>query len=278
MSELENSRLENLQKLGLTLLQAKIYTIVLDAGKEKILTISKIANVDRSNTYRTILHLQNMGLVEKTLGSPNIYQAIPIRDAVLTLINSKKDEYDKMQKVATKLMQTGLMNDTGFPEKEYEFKIIKKGKKAEIKFIIDSCKDIRESFDLLINKKTFCGGVIDLAKEQLTCVRRGIKYRMVTEKINSKEIQKKLALFMSEPNFQIRYITKAPEAELAIDDKKVAHVVLAPNSGLGERSMLFTNHPGCVEMFQNHFDKIWNEAEEYKFESNQATAQKIVNK
>ncbi len=108
MSKSNDSLLENLQKLGLTMLQAKIYTVVLDAGKEKIQTISKIANVDRSNTYRTILHLQNIGLVEETLGSPNIYQAIPVKDAVSILIDLKQNEFEKMQKVATKLMRKGF--------------------------------------------------------------------------------------------------------------------------------------------------------------------------
>jgi sugar-specific transcriptional regulator TrmB len=263
MSELKDSRLENLQKLGLTPLQARIYTVVLDSGKEKIQTISKIANVDRSNTYRTILHLQNMGLVEKMLGSPNIYQAIPIKDAVSALIDLKKDEYDKMQKVATELMRKDLTNVLGHSEKEYEFKIINMKKRAGIKLVIDACKNIRESFDLLINKQTFCDSVIDLAEEQLTCVRRGIKYRVITEKINSKPLQKKLASFMLESNFQIRYIPKAPEAEMAINDKKVAHIDLLPYFKLGERTQLITDHPACIKMFQNHFDKLWNEAQEY---------------
>ncbi len=274
MSELENSRLENLQKLGLTLLQARIYTVVLDAGKEKIQTISKIANVDRSNTYRTILHLQNIGLVEKMLGSPNIYEAIPIKDAVSILIDLKKDEYDKIQKVATELMRKGLTNDSGLSEKEYEFKIIRMGKRAGIKLVIDACKNIRESFDLLNNKQTLCDCVIDLAEEQLTCLRRGIKYRMVTEKINSKPILKKLALLMSEPNFQIRYIPEAPEAEMAILDKKVAHIDILSYLPSKGRTQLITNHPACIKMFQNHFDKIWNEAQEYSLTNNQASTKK----
>ena len=47
---LEEREVEDLQKLGLTSLQAKIYMILLYAGKEKTLTLSKAANVDRSNT------------------------------------------------------------------------------------------------------------------------------------------------------------------------------------------------------------------------------------
>jgi sugar-specific transcriptional regulator TrmB len=258
------NREESLQKLGLTSLQAKIYSTLLDAGKEKTLTISKTANIDRSNTYRTILHLQNIGLVTKILNTPTMYQAVPMKDAVSTLINHKRDEYDNMKNVAQKLILTSSTNAEGFQQKEYEFKITKKDKKSEREEIIDACKNIKESFDLLINKKTFCEGVIDLAKEQLNCVRRGIKYRMITEKIDTQSMEEIINVFTSEPNFQIRYLTETPLAEIVINDRKVAVITLVPDSGLGERTRLETDHPGCVEMFQNHFDKIWNEAQEYK--------------
>ena len=258
------NREENLQKLGLTSLQAKIYSTLLDAGKEKTLTISKTANIDRSNTYRTILHLQNIGLVTKILNNPNLYQAVPMKDAVSTLINHKRDEYDNIKKVAQKLILTSSTNAEGFQQKEYEFRINRKDKKSEREEIIASCKNIKESFDLLINRKTFSGGVIDLAKEQLNCVRRGIKYRMITEKLDTQSMEEIINVFTSEPNFQIRYITKTPLAEIVINDRKVAVIMLSPNSGIGERSRLITDHPGCIEMFQNHFDKIWNEAQEYK--------------
>lgn len=273
-SNIEKNREESLQKLGRTSLQAKIYTAIFDAGKEKTLTISKTANVDRSNTYRTILQLQNMGLVTRILNTPNLYQTVPMKDAVSILINHKKDEYYNMQKVAQKLILTGSTNAEEFQQKEYEFKITKKDKKGEEKEIIDACKNIKESFDLLINKKTFSMGVIDLAKEQLNCVKRGIKYRMITEKLNSPYLEKIINVFASEPNFQIRYILKTPKAEIIINDRKNAVITLVPNSGLGERTRLETDHPGCIEMFQNHFDKIWNEAQEYKLESNQAITQK----
>jgi sugar-specific transcriptional regulator TrmB len=256
-----------LTQLGLTPLQARIYMILYYSGKNKVLAISKNANIDRSNTYRTILQLENIGLVTKIIGTPNVYQALALKDAVSSLVNSRKMEYNKVQNTAQELMNKYSLLSAKLPEKNHEFRMIKMTKDAEQEEIINRCKIIRESNDLLINKKTFLQGMIDLAPEQLACIRRGVKFRVITEKIKTQRILKKLKPFIAEPNFQIRYTLNAPESELEINDKKIAHVLLVPFSGLGERTMLIVDHQGCVEMFRSHFEKVWNEAQEYDLKS-----------
>jgi sugar-specific transcriptional regulator TrmB len=259
---IEKTSEENLQKLGLTSLQTKIYIALLSSGKESTLTISKTANVDRSNTYRTILRLQNMGLVTRILNTPNLYQAVSMKEAVSTIMNNKRNEYHNLKGVAQELIQTDFTNPKRSQQQEYRFEIIKQKKNMVIKKIIPACENVKESFDLLINKKTFSTGVIGLASDHLKCVRRGIKYRLITEKQDSRFFEKAINVFIIEPNFQLRLISETPQAEIVIEDKKDAFVILNPNSELGERSQLMTDHPGCVEMFQNHFDKVWNQAQE----------------
>lgn len=268
--DLDDEKTRNLQKLGLTSQQAKIFLVLVEVGKAKTLTISKIANVDRSNAYRTIQRLQRMGLVIKTLDTPNLYKAIPMEDAVSTLISYQKDKYDKMVESAQKLMQISSANDAQPQKKEYTFEIINRKKETMLKSIIQSCRTVQKSFDLIVNKFTFCEGVIGLANEQLRCINRGIKYRMITEKINTKPFQGIFHSFMEKPNFHLRYTLNAPRAELVICDKKFATVTLLPNSRIGD-PMLITDHLGCVEMFRIYFDKVWNKASEYKLPNKNPT-------
>jgi sugar-specific transcriptional regulator TrmB len=276
--ELQDKYAQTLCKLGLTPLQAKTYLTLIHTGREKIQTISKIAHIDRSNTYQTINQLQKMDLIERIIDSPNLYQASPLEDAVSSLLRRKQDQYSQIQKDAQELMPLIHAKDTT-PEKEEQlFKIFKKQEIAAIKNTIADLKKAQESFDILITKKTLFVGIIGLEKDQLPCVKRGIKYRMVTEKIDSETIQEKLRNFLAEPNFKIRYILKAPRAELIIRDKKTAHVGLLPNSGIGDTPYMETDHPGFLEMFQTYFDKIWNEAQEYKLKNNRAISKKIANK
>jgi hypothetical protein len=73
----------------------------------------------------------------------------------------------------------------------------------------------------------------------------------------------KLKPFIHESLFHLRYVLNAPESEVVINDKKIAYIKLLPNSEIRQQTMLVVNYPGCVEMFQNHFNKVWEQAREY---------------
>jgi sugar-specific transcriptional regulator TrmB len=257
--DIDEKNLQTMHKLGLTNLQAKIYLVSIQTGREKIKTLSLAANMDRSNTYQAVQQLQQVGLMEKILGEPNLYQAIPIENAVSTLLKSKETEYNQIQDQAKKLVE--VVHSENQTAKEYEFKIMKRQKEYEIKDIVNACKSAQESFDMLINRKTFCYGVIDLAKDQLECLERGVEYRVLTEKLNTPSIKQKLEAFLQYPNFKIKFLSKTPEAELVIGDKKAAIVSLVSNSEMGESPLFLTTHPGMIKMFQSHFDKVWNETQ-----------------
>ena len=51
-------------RLGLTFVQSKVYLALIKAGFATIKTISKTAQLDRSEVYRGISELQRLGLVE----------------------------------------------------------------------------------------------------------------------------------------------------------------------------------------------------------------------
>ncbi|MCW4018512.1 MAG: hypothetical protein NWF00_07545 [Candidatus Bathyarchaeota archaeon] len=265
---LEEEYSRSLQKIGLTSLQAKIYMVLVRAGKEKTLTISKMANADRSNTYRTILQLQKMGLVTKILGIPNLYRAVPLKDAVSALIDQKKDEYEEMQEVAEELKRISSADDFTPKARDCEFSIVKTAKEKTRRGAKHCCETAKESIDFILNRKAVFLTIIDLAEYQLGCVKRGVKYRIVSEYIDI-DVTKELTNFIAEPNFQIRYIREEPKTELIIVDKKAAVVSLFPHEEYIKKTQLFSNHSGCIEMFQSHFDKIWNEAHEYPTKNKQ---------
>jgi sugar-specific transcriptional regulator TrmB len=255
--------IQKLQSLGLTLLQAKVYLILVRGGTETTLAVSNKAHVDRSNTYRAILQLQDMGLVTKILGVPNSYQAIPFKNAVLTLLSRKKTEYDKVQATAQELMQKRIKKIAGTnPEKG--FVLEKWTREIYQQKIIICTETASDTIDLMINKKTFIGGVIDLAKYQLACVKRGVRYRIITESSYLCKDQKKLEPFLAEPNFQFRILPQNFQFDMTIVDKKNACIFLVPDVGMNNTTVLITYHPACIEVFQSHFDKEWNQAQEYK--------------
>lgn len=262
--QIQERNIQTLHKLGLTLLQAKIYLVLVQGGKEKIQTISKITDTDRSNTYHAIAQLQQMGLVEKIIDYPSLYQAIPLQTGVSILLNRKKDQYNKIQREAYELNRIIRVDSPRAPE-ESSFKLIKRSRKTEMKDIINACNNTQECVDIVTNDKTF-QSLMDLGEYHLKCIKRGVKYRIITKSVAFQS--KKLGSFLKEPNFQMRCLPTPPKAEFAIHDHKSAMVILCPHLGLGNKSALFTSNPSCVEIFQKYFDTVWTEAKEYRLDKN----------
>ncbi|MCW4005013.1 MAG: hypothetical protein NWF04_00230 [Candidatus Bathyarchaeota archaeon] len=257
--EYKDRDVKTLQELGLTQLQARIYIVLIQTEKEKVHEISRIANIDRSSTYQVIEQLQKMGLVEKIIGKPTLYQALPLEKGIPILLNQQKKHYDKIKKSALELVQEYKTKNEP-AHKGYIFKIVERRKQTEIEDVIEAHNKLKECIDVLINKNAFQECFINLSDLHIKILRRGVKYRLITEKANPKHFDKKFMDVLQEKNCQIRYITDFPKAEVVIRDKTAATVILVPGLGLGKKPALFTDHTGCIEICQNHFDKVWNTA------------------
>lgn len=257
--EEQNRAVMTLQELGLTQLQAKCYMVLVQTEKEKVQTISRRANIDRSNAYQTIEQLQKRGLVEKIVGKPTFYQALPIEKAALILLNKQKKHYDKVKKNTLELVQE-YKTKNELSHVGYTFKIVERRKETEIENVIEAHSDLKDCTDIMINEKAFQACILNLPNVHLECLRRGIKYRLITEKINPQLFDEKFRNIMQHKNFQLRYAPNFPKAEIVIQDKKKAVIILVPGLGLGKKPALFTDHEGCVDIIQDHFDKVWKTA------------------
>jgi len=258
------SYIRKLQKLGLTEIQAKIYLILLSLGKEKASTIAKIANVDRSNVYKAIDKLQKRKIVSKILGPPNLFEAIPLEELLELLVKAKFEQYTKLSREAelfkksynySKKIQTSE-NDFGM------FKIINFSRKAHFKAISIVCKNAQKNVDLILNKKTFIGGVILFSDSHLRCLQRGVKYRLISEAFDTEHVQKEMNPFLKNSNFEMKIINQLPLMEVCVVDNTGVGLSLVPNKSVGNAPFLITrNNLGFAEIVLNHFDIIWNKAE-----------------
>ena len=141
MAVLENQNVQTLTKLGLTLLQAKVYLASLSTGKQKLEVITEIADIDRANGHRVMMQLEKMGLVAKILGAPNQYQAILLKEAISVLLSAKKEQYEETKRDAKKLI-VKAQNLATKPE-GFEIQIRKRSKEMELRKVMLSCKNMR---------------------------------------------------------------------------------------------------------------------------------------
>jgi sugar-specific transcriptional regulator TrmB len=258
--------------MGLTPLEAKIYLLLNGLGKRKAMEISKMANADRANTYQALERLHRSGLVEKILGRPTLYSALPLQLGINELLKHKKEEYRKIQIDAGILLQQVTTSETCL--EATDIGVSRKKKEGHLEEIARVCASARESIDLILNEKTFLGGVIDFHEPHIEAIKRGVKYRLITEKTDHEPIMKGLKALMDEPNFRIKYRDFTPKAEMCIADKSSVAVSLIPNTGVGKQTVLHTKNTGIVEILQGHFDREWDQAYEFTLNPRKRAHQK----
>ena len=84
--------LPSLLDFGLTPLQEKIFVTLLGTGGLSTTEVSKITAVHRSDVYRALRKLVEVGLVEVVVGNPSRYFPIEPMKAVRLLLDEKREE------------------------------------------------------------------------------------------------------------------------------------------------------------------------------------------
>ncbi len=252
---------QTLRKAGLTSLQAMVYLTLIQTGKETVSNLSKRIDTDRSNVYQAISQLQKLGLLEETLGTINLWEAVPLKEGISALLRRKEEQYLKIQSELVSLLNEIHSENVNRVETS-NFKILNFNKEKTLNEVSRVCAETKESHDILVNRKAFFVGVLGKSEDYLSAVNRGVKYRVIVEKSKNNLIDKdEFQSLVKEPNFQIRYVPFTPKVEVSICDNRVVWVPLLENAGIGEGFILFLSHPGCIEIFQNYFDDLWNQAE-----------------
>jgi len=86
-----------LRSLGLTVLQAKIYLALARSGVADVKTISSVSGVARQDVFRVMSGLQELGLVENSASSQDVYNAVPLRKGLFVLLQQKVEENAVLQ-------------------------------------------------------------------------------------------------------------------------------------------------------------------------------------
>lgn len=101
-----SSNEETLQCLGLSNIQARIYITLVQHGRVSANTLSKQSNVARSEIYRIMAHFQKIGIVQKLIANPVMFEATPIEQALPALLDNKAMELNKVKKQTQDLIRT----------------------------------------------------------------------------------------------------------------------------------------------------------------------------
>ena len=92
-----------LSDFGLSSNQCKVYIYLGKYGSRTAPDVSKVLKLPRTETYKLLAALQNKGVVSASFQHPIQFSAIPLMDAIHSLINTEKERIKKLESQKSEL-------------------------------------------------------------------------------------------------------------------------------------------------------------------------------
>ena len=92
-----------LSSFGLTTNQCKVFIYLGKYGSRTAPDVSKVLKLPRTETYKLLAALQNKGVVSASFQHPIQFSAIPLTDAIHSLINTEKERIKKLESQKSEL-------------------------------------------------------------------------------------------------------------------------------------------------------------------------------
>ena len=253
------SKLKALIALGLTKVQARLYLSLVESGPSRILAISKVSKVARPEIYRNLSKLQQLGLVEKIIETPLEYRAIPMKEGISLLLETKTRQYEKIRSEAKILLSTAKTEKLD-AKKQMEipqFVLIPRRTVIErIRFAIEKAQ---LSIDLVLSWKRFSRGIASTFAESMEIAwAKKVKIRFIIESPLENKTAKQLIQFCrAKPFCQLRFIPHYPKTIFGIFDKQEVFIIAKSKTDLSGSPALWSNNESLISVLQDHFEILW---------------------
>lgn len=249
---------QTLSRLGLTSSQAKVYLVLAKVGQATIKTIAQNTKIARQDIYRIMTTLQDVGLAEKIiLAKATMYKATPIKEGLSILLENKEKEYIELKKQVKKMGNNFYENyDQNISPENVQFII-----SSDLALLLkthEKLGDMTKNYiDTMIPLKLNEKMVFLTYPYLKRAIRRGIKIRIITQKIDEEPTLRKPKTLSKNPLFELRYLSETfnffgmhifdeQEVTLAISEKPLPS--------------LWTNNFHVVKLGEAYFENMWSNA------------------
>jgi sugar-specific transcriptional regulator TrmB len=251
---------QTLIDLGLTSLQARIYLALYQTGTSEAATISKVTKVARSDVYRTMYKLQQLGLIEKEITNPIRFKAIPIETGFSILLERKAKKYNELKSKTNSLLLT-LKKKTNCENSfqgESKFVLIP-SREVLIQSLTKAIGNTQTNIDVSTSVRRFKLACYRLAESLEKAWQRGVKGRAIIEETEEPFLEVVEASWKN-PSAVIRYTPTIPKTVMAIYDKKEVFIYIEPTADLEESPALWSNNPSLLALAKDCFETLWKTA------------------
>lgn len=252
-----NANIATLHKLGLTVLEAKVYTSLIATGKSDVRAIARIVDIAKCEVYRAISSLEKIGLVEKILVSPAVYQAISIRDASVFLMENKRLEYKEIQKETEQLVTSLSALEVSNPTREEENDLIISDGKIVARRLADQLQSVRTSYETISTWNVCAKMLSNWHNDFSRLTRNKVQVRVLTDLPKDGLIPQFISDLQKNPFFEIKYYLEPLTIKMAIRDKVEVNICCSEKDFTPN---IWSKNPIFAQLANKTFEGMWNTA------------------
>ncbi len=149
---------DQFSKFGLTTNQCKVYIFLGKYGSKTAPEVCRALKLPRTETYHLLTTLQNKGIVSATFQHPIKFSALPLTNAIKSMVNTEKERIKKLEKQEEDLTKIWdkIPNYHNEPDvaKEDKFQMLQ-GENQIYGKINDMIINTKKEFQIIGNEKDF---------------------------------------------------------------------------------------------------------------------------
>lgn len=254
----KNDGIQCLMDLGLSRVQANIYLALTLHGEADARLIATLTSAPRTEVYRTLSELQGLSLVDKKIGLPLKFIAVPPSIGLQSLIERKSCEIKRMEEKAKEF--TSEFERIIEQEDTQEYRIL----------IIDGRKRILSEIKRQHDRAKFDVDIISFLPRFLLignecrdnyrrAVERGVKFRIIIGLPNGKKkLPRSIQQSHKNDNTVIKTIIGNPKINYSTFDQEQTSFSFFPDKLITDSPLVLTNHPSLVALAHDSFERMWD--------------------
>jgi sugar-specific transcriptional regulator TrmB len=259
--EKQDKEIWDLQLLGLTQNQAKVYLALIKFENSTAKAISTASSLAACDIYRAIAELQKLGLIETLIATPKLFRAIPPSDAVRILFKMKEKQVQDLKLKANQFLENIHLEKTEETETS-KMALIPSGHRAT-QFVTPKLIGTKKHLDAVQTDTLFRNFIGNSIDELKALAKKNVEMRFVIESKNGLETPNEdLQELLSYANVKVRFAkNKLPACILLHDD---TDVLVSTSIDTTHTPSYWSNNACVIAIVQSYFDTTWQNAQKHR--------------
>jgi sugar-specific transcriptional regulator TrmB len=262
-SEIENSLISELQKLDLTLNEARILLFLMTHGNSTASDVSRHTGIQRTETYNYISTLLSKGVVFSTFDRPQKYYSLQMDEVIDCLVQTKQNA---LQSIAEKkkgfqeLVDTIVSNTVVHESDKKESYQIVMGENSINSKIKRMLAEAKEEVTILVTDRNLVNFYhAEITDQLIQLTSKGIRVKLrtpcknATDYINGENEEGR----KGSSAISLKTTAKVVPVNFVLVDNKDIILLLESNSfKKSELCGFYTNNLSMISVFRFIFDKL----------------------